>query len=135
MLAPFLLRHFLGQVNRSVGQTWPEGHQFQPLMASCSQGWSSQHPMHPTMWAVEDRKHPAPSPNTLKPLPLGAVTFGAFNSRSGRQRGVMNSQIIPSPGALQAPRPSCLPLPTHLSLGGGDQSEAGSDGGGQESPL
>lgn len=34
----------------------------------------------------------------------------------------MNSQIIPSPGALQASRPSCLLLPTHLSLGGGDRS-------------
>lgn len=138
MLAPLLLRHFSGQVNRSVGQTQPEGHQFQPLMASCSQGWSSQAPQGPTpMWAVEDRKapRPAPSPGTLKPLPLGAVAFGAFNSRSGRQRGVTNSQIIPSPRALPASRPSCLLLPTHLSLGGGDRSEAGSDGGGQESLL
>lgn len=138
MLAPFLLRHFSGQVNRSVGQTWPEGHQFQPLMASCSQGWSSQHPRAPPpcgQQRTERRLVLPPSPGTLKPLHLGAVTFGAFNSRSGRQRGVMNSQIIPSPRALQASRPSCLPLPTHLSLGGGDWSKAGSDGGGQESPL
>lgn len=37
----------------------------------------------------------------------------------------MNSQIISSPGALQASRSSCLLLPTHLSLGGGDRSGAG----------
>lgn len=76
-----------------------------------------------------------PFSGTLQSLSLGAVTFGAFNSRSGRQRGVMNAQINPSPGALQASRPSCLLLPTHLSLGGGDRSGTGSDGGGQKSLL
>lgn len=40
----------------------------------------------------------------------------------------MNSQIIFSLGALQASRPSCFLLPTHLSLGGGDMSGAGRDG-------
>ena len=47
----------------------------------------------------------------------------------------MNAQINSSPGALQASRPSCLLLPTHLSLGGGDRSGAGNDGGGQKSLL
>lgn len=61
----------------------------------------------------------------LSTLTLGAVTLGAFNSRSGRQRRVMNSQIISSPGALQASRSSCLLLLTHLSLRGGDRRGAG----------
>lgn len=88
------------------------------------------------MWAAAVIKAPVlPSPGTLQPLSLGAVTFGAFNSRSARQRGVMNSQIIFSLGALQASRLNCLLLPAHLSLGGGNRSGTGSDGGGQESLL
>lgn len=71
---------------------------------------------------------PSASLDTLQSLPLGAVTLRAFNSRSRRQREAVNSQIIPSPGTLSAWRPNCLLLSTHLSLGSGDRSKAGSKG-------
>lgn len=88
------------------------------------------------MWAAAGWKvTPSASLDTLQSLPRGAVTLRAFNSRSRMQREAVNSQIIPSPGMLLASRPPSLLLYTHLSLGSGDRSEAGSEGGWKGLPI
>ena len=81
-----------------------------------------------------------PPPQGL-PAPSRVAAVGPYIQSStmprvpSRPELVVKPALPDGPGALQASRPSCLLLPTHLSMGGGDRSEAGSDGGGQESPC